>query len=46
MDVDEIAQTLQMPARTVWSHLQRAIALLREKADGYLRKEDYEPIGK
>ena len=46
MDVDEIARTLEMPVRTVWSHLQRALVLLREKASRYLGKEDYEPIRK
>jgi RNA polymerase sigma-70 factor, ECF subfamily len=46
MDVDEIGRTLQMPVRTVWSHLQRSLVLLREKASRFLRKEDYEPAGK
>jgi RNA polymerase sigma-70 factor (ECF subfamily) len=32
LDADEIADTLKMPVRTVWSHLRRAIAVLREKA--------------
>jgi RNA polymerase sigma-70 factor (ECF subfamily) len=32
MDVNDIAATLQLPVRTVWSHLQRATALVREKA--------------
>jgi RNA polymerase sigma-70 factor (ECF subfamily) len=32
MDADEIGEALQMPVRTVWSHLQRATALIREKA--------------
>jgi RNA polymerase sigma-70 factor, ECF subfamily len=32
MDADEIATMLNMPVRTVWSHLQRSLALLREKA--------------
>jgi RNA polymerase sigma-70 factor (ECF subfamily) len=42
MDVDEIAVTLQMPVRTVWSHLQRAIALIREKAARYLTEANHE----
>jgi RNA polymerase sigma factor (sigma-70 family) len=46
MDVDEIARTLQMPVRTVWSHLQRSLVLLREKVSHFLGKEDYEPAGK
>ncbi|WP_321477322.1 sigma-70 family RNA polymerase sigma factor [uncultured Paludibaculum sp.] len=32
LDVHEIAATLQMPERTVWSHLRRAIGVLQEKA--------------
>ncbi len=36
MDADEISRTLQMPVRTVWSHLQRATAMLREKTARYL----------
>lgn len=32
MDPREIGEMLQMPVNTVWSHLQRATALLREKA--------------
>ena len=31
LDPDEIAATLGMPVRTVWSHLRRAVALLQEK---------------
>jgi len=44
MDADEIGQTLQMPVRTVWSHLQRATALIREKAARYLKEKDDEPV--
>ncbi len=43
MDADEIGRTLQMPVRTVWSHLQRAIALIREKAR-YLKEKENEPV--
>ncbi len=32
MDAAEIGRTLDMPVRTVWSHLQRSVAMLREKA--------------
>jgi RNA polymerase sigma-70 factor (ECF subfamily) len=39
MDVEEIGRTLQMPARTVWSHLQRGTALIREKAARYLKEK-------
>ena len=46
MDVDEIARTMQIPVRTVWSHLQRSIALLRDKASQSSGKENYEPIRK
>jgi len=31
LDPEEIARTLEMPVRTVKSHLQRSLALLREK---------------
>ena len=44
MDVEEIGRTLQMPVRTVWSHLQRATALIREKATLYLKENNNEPI--
>ena len=44
MDADEIGRTLQMPVRTVWSHLQRATALIREKAARYLKENDNEPL--
>jgi len=43
MDADEIGRTLQMPVRTVWSHLQRATALIRKKAARYLMEDDNEP---
>lgn len=32
LDVHEIAATLNLPQRTVWSHLRRAIGILQEKA--------------
>jgi len=44
MDADEIGQTLQMPVRTVWSHLQRATALIRDKASRYLKENENEPV--
>jgi RNA polymerase sigma-70 factor (ECF subfamily) len=44
MDAEEIGRTLQMPVRTVWSHLQRATALIREKATRYLKENDDEPV--
>ena len=44
MDAEEIGRTLQMPVRTVWSHLQRATALIREKAARYLKENDDEPV--
>ena len=43
MDVEEIGRTLQMPVRTVWSHLQRATALIREKAARYRMEMEDEP---
>jgi len=44
MDADEIGRTLQMPVRTVWSHLQRATAIIREKAARYAKENDNEPL--
>lgn len=44
MDAAEIAQTLDMPVRTVWSHLQRSVARLREKASRLLREDVDEPV--
>jgi len=31
LDPDEIAATLGMPVRTVWSHLRRGVGMLKEK---------------
>ena len=39
MDVEEIGRTLQMPASTVRSHLQRGTAMIREKAVRYLNEK-------
>lgn len=36
LDAEEIGRVLKMPVRTVWSHLYRGLALLREKASRYL----------
>ena len=36
LDPEEIGRILKMPVRTVWSHLYRALALLRAKASRYL----------
>jgi RNA polymerase sigma-70 factor (ECF subfamily) len=44
MDAEDIAQTLQMPVRTVWSHLQRGTAMIRDKAARYLKEKNDEPI--
>jgi RNA polymerase sigma-70 factor (ECF subfamily) len=44
MDAEEIGRTLHMPVRTVWSHLQRATALIREKAARFLKENDDEPV--
>jgi RNA polymerase sigma-70 factor, ECF subfamily len=44
MDVDEIGRTLQMPVRTVWSHLQRATAFIREKVTLYLKENNNESV--
>ncbi len=43
MDADEIGRILKMPVRTVWSHLQRGTALIREKALRYLKEKHDEP---
>jgi len=43
MDVKEIGEMLQMPVSTVWSHLQRATAMIREKAARYLMETENEP---
>jgi len=39
MEAGEIGRVLKMPVRTVWSHLYRGLALLREKAARYLGEE-------
>jgi RNA polymerase sigma-70 factor (ECF subfamily) len=44
MDADEIGEALKMPVRTVWSHLQRATALIRQKAARYLKEKEHEPV--
>jgi len=44
MDVAEISSALQMPSRTVWSHLQRATALIREKVTLYLKEYNNESV--
>lgn len=43
MDAEEIGKMLQMPVRTVWSHLQRGIAMIREKAARYVMEKEHEP---
>ena len=42
MDVAEIGRTLQMPVSSVWSHLQRGTAMIREKAARYMKEKEYE----
>jgi RNA polymerase sigma-70 factor (ECF subfamily) len=44
MDPEEIGEALDMPVRTVRSHLQRGLALLREKASRLLREKTNEPV--
>src|SRR5262249_20016292 len=44
MDAADIGQALQMPVRTVWSHLQRGIALIREKATSHLKENRNESV--
>jgi RNA polymerase sigma-70 factor (ECF subfamily) len=43
MDVEEISKTLDVPVRTVWSNLQRAVGMMREKASRYLKEVSNEP---
>jgi|SRR5688572_4393035 len=43
MDPEEIGRTLQMPVGTVWSHLRRATAIIREKAARYRMESENEP---
>ena len=44
MDVEEIGRTLQMPANTVWSHLQRGTAVIREKLKRRMKENENEPV--
>jgi RNA polymerase sigma-70 factor (ECF subfamily) len=44
MDVEDISRTLEVPVRTVWSNLQRAMALMRSKASRYLKEVTNGPI--
>jgi RNA polymerase sigma-70 factor (ECF subfamily) len=44
MDPAEIGELLRMPVRTVRSHLQRGMVLLREKASRLLREVTREPV--
>ena len=44
MDVEDISKTLQMPVRTVWSHLQRGTALIRAKSERYRKEMENESI--
>lgn len=46
MDVNDIGEALEMPARTVWSHLQRATELLRQKASRILEERLEKSEGK
>jgi RNA polymerase sigma-70 factor, ECF subfamily len=44
LDAAEIARALDMPVRTVWSHLRRSIALLRAKVSRHLNEEIDVPV--
>ena len=44
LDADEIGRTLQMPVSTVWSHLQRGTAMIREKSARYMKEKENEPM--
>ena len=43
LDPEEIGKTLDMPVVTVWSHLRRATAMIREKAARYRMESVNEP---
>jgi RNA polymerase sigma-70 factor (ECF subfamily) len=43
LEANEIARLLDMPVRTVWSHLRRSIALMREKATRLIGERVHEP---
>ena len=43
MDVDEIGEIMEMPVSTVWSHLRRSVATLRDKF-GLDSKENHERV--
>ena len=43
LDPEEIGRTLDMPVGTVWSHLRRATAMIREKAARYRMEGENEP---
>src|SRR5688572_28653628 len=43
LDPEEIGRTLDMPVGTVWSHLRRATAMIREKAARYRMEGEIEP---
>jgi RNA polymerase sigma-70 factor, ECF subfamily len=45
MDVNDISRALEMPVRTVWSQLQRGVALLREKASRALNGRNHVSVG-
>jgi RNA polymerase sigma-70 factor (ECF subfamily) len=44
MDVKDIGDVLHMPVRTVWSHLQRGVALLRAKTAQLLHERNHASI--
>jgi RNA polymerase sigma-70 factor (ECF subfamily) len=44
MDVHEIGKILEMPVPTVWSHLRRSIAILRDKFASIEQENDHERL--
>src|SRR5215471_16128182 len=44
MDAEEIGSTLQMSVHTVWSHLRRGVAMIRQKTTRYMKENDNEPV--
>jgi RNA polymerase sigma-70 factor (ECF subfamily) len=43
LDPEEIGRILDMPVSTVWTHLRRGTAMIREKAARYLTEKQDEP---
>lgn len=44
LDVREIGEILEMPVPTVWSHLRRSLAMLRDKLSACVTEQDHERV--